>query len=400
MTGPANDTAELHAATDRLLLEHGAFDPFEFLLRQGWLDYADVSAWQRGERTSLQAALQAPVATVLPALEAAIRHARAQGLVREPRPAGPAALGDDPHWVLLCSGVLKRPANRPQGDLFHDNAALFVIEGLRAALARHDRTASRALLQKLEQEAPRQAPAFAALLQALDPPAAQSHAARGQQIEQQLTPAAQRLLGPAARAYLAPLWVALAQALERDAAVDDTDAGDLRQHPSHAWMAAGHWRDAAASITDRGRDWSRWPALIARLADIQARQHRIGEARRLRMRLCWLFPDDAAPLLDALPPDDPDTALLRRWPEFQLADAPLPITRFPAWLLLADARQREWLLPDQPPVTLAAADDQACFRALHQLLGNAGDLDTRRTLKALQPELMQAFLRLRERGGL
>ncbi|MGQ3058191.1 MAG: hypothetical protein ACT6T0_13470 [Nevskia sp.] len=400
MTGPALGTAELHAATDRLLLEHGAFDPFEFLLRQGWLDYADVSAWQRGARPSLQAALLVPVATVLPVLEVAIRHARAQGLVREPRPAGPAALGDDPHWVLLCSGVLKRPANRPQGDLFHDNAALFVIEALRAALARHDRAASRALLQKLEQEAPREAPAFNILLQALDPPAAQSYDARSLQIEQQLTPAAQRLLGPAARAYLAPLWVALAQALERDAGVDDADAGDLRQHPSHAWMAAGHWRDAAASITDCGRDWSRSPALIARLAEIQARQHRIGEARRLRMRLCWLFPDAAAPLLDALPPDDPDTALQRRWPEFQLADAPLPITRFPAWLLLADARQREWLPPDQPPVTLAAADDQACFRALHQLLGNAGDLDTRRTLKALQPELMQAFLRLRERGGL
>lgn len=395
MSAAAAEAAEIHAVTDRLLLEHGEFEPFEFLLRRGWLDYADFSAWQRGAPGSLQAALQIPVDTAIAALEQAQRYVRAQGLQRQRRPAGSGEIGRDPHFALLCSSVMKRPVDRPQGDLFQDSAALFTVDALRAALARHDRPAVAALLSRLQREAPREVPGYAALDAAMVGDPAQSAAQRRLQIEQQLAPAAQRLLGPSARGYLAPLWIALAQRL----AEESPDAVDLQLHPSHAWMAAGHWRDAAASITGSSRDWTTDPALIARLALIQARQHRLAESRRLRMRLCWLFPDAAAQLLDALPPDDPDTALLRRWPEFQLAEAPLPITRFPAWLLLADARQRDWLAPEQSPVTLAAADDQACFRALHQLLGSADDLATRRTLKALQPELMQAFLKLRERGG-
>lgn len=392
MTAVAADAGETRAITDRLLLEHGEFDPFEFLLRRGWLDYADFSAWQRGEIESLQDALLTSVGTVIATLEDALRYARAQGLQRERRPAMSSGLGRDPHFALLCSSLLKRPANRPQGDLFQDSAALFVVDALRSALARHDCAAAESLLTRLQREAPREVPGYAALLAAIADDPAQTPAQRLIQIEQALAPAAQRLLGAAARGYLAPLWVRLAPQLP------DTD--DLQWHPSRAWMAAGHWRDAAASITGSPRDWTRQPALIARLALIQARQHRLAESRRLRMRLCWQFPDHAAQALDALAADDPDTALRRRWPEFQLAEPPLPINRLPAWLLLADPRQREWLLPDQPPVTDAGDDDQACYRALHRLLETPGDIDARRALKALQPELMQAYLGLRERGAI
>ena len=396
MTAAAADVADVHAITDRLLLEHGEFDPIEFLLRRGWLDYADFSAWQQGAPTSLQAALQVPVEQVIGTLEQALRYVRAQGLLRERRPADAAVIGSDPHFALLCSSLLKRPRDRPQGDLFHDSASLFTIDALRSALARHDRSAAAALLSRLQREAPREAPGYAALDAAINADPAQTAAQRLQQIEEVLLPAAQRLLGSAARGYLAPLWVALAKRL----AAENPDSDDPRLHPSHAWMAAGHWRDAALSITASSRDWTAEPALIARLAMIQARQHRLAESRRLRMRLCWLFPDAASPMLDALAADDPDSALQRRWPEFQLAEPPLPINRFPAWLLLADARQREWLPPDQVPVTLASADDQACYRALHRLLDAPADIDARRALKALQPELMQAFLGLRERGAL
>ncbi|MBA4286162.1 MAG: hypothetical protein C0434_11590 [Xanthomonadaceae bacterium] len=387
--------AEIHAVTDRLLLEHGEFDPFEFLLRRGWLDYADFSAWQRGAPVSLQAVLQTPVDTAIAALERAQRYARAQGLQLERRPAGGGEIGRDPHFALLCSSLLKRPGDRPQGDLFQDSAALFTLDALRAALARHDHAAIAALLSRLQREAPREVPGYAALHAAIDGDPAQTAAQRRLQIEQQLAPAAQRLLGPAARGYLAPLWIALAQRLTRES----PDADDLQLHPSHAWMAAGHWRDAAASITASSRDWTRAPALITRLALIQARQHRLAESRRLRMRLCWQFPDAASAMFDRLGADDPDSALLRRWPEFQRAEPALPVSRFPAWLLLADPRQRDWLPPDQPPVTLASDDDQACYRALHRLLGAPDDLDARRALKAAQPELLQAFLGLRARGA-
>jgi len=391
----AADAAENRAITDRLLLEHGEFDALEFLLRRGWLDYADFSAWQRGDIASLQAVLLAPVEAVIAALEDAIRYARAQGLLRERRLAGGGEFGRDPHFTLLCSGLLKRPADRPQGDLFQDSAARFLVDELRAALARHDRASAAARLARLQKEAPREAAGFAALLDAIEANPEQTPEQRLEQIEQQLLPAAQRLLGTAARGYLAPLWVALAQRL----AQESPDSDDLRLHPSHAWMAAGHWRDAADSITGSARDWTRQPALIARLATILARQHRIAEARRLRMRLCWQFPMDAAAMLDALAADDPDSALRRRWPEFQLAEPPLAIGCFPAWLLLADSRQREWLAPDQEPVTLAGDHDQACYRTLHHLLDAPDDIAARRDLKILQPELLQAYLTLRTRGA-
>ncbi len=387
--------ADRTALTDRLLLEHGEFDPFEFLLRADWLDYADFCAWQRGEPLSLQAALQVPTATAITALEDAIRHVRAQGLQRQRRTDSRHDSSTDPHFMLLCSNLWTRPAGRVQGDLFQDSAAAFARDELRAALACHDHAAAMRSLARLRRESPREATEFASLLDAIDGDATTTPIERLDQIEHRLAPAAQGLLGSAARRYLAPLWVALAERL----AQLPPDSDDLRLHPSHAWMAAGHWRDAAASITGSARDWTREPALIARLATIQARQQRIGESRQLRMQLCWQFPKAAAPLLDALDADDPDSALRRRWPEFRLAEPPLPIGRFPAWLLLADARQREWLLPDQPPVSLARDGDRACYRTLHHLLEAPDDIPARRELKALQPELLHAYLTLRDRGA-
>lgn len=398
-------SAELHALTDRLLLERGEFDAIEFLLQRGWLDRADQLAWRRGDLTSLQAALGAPLAEVIATLEAAIRYAKSQGLRRVARPA-PRALntdtmlvyGGDPHFALLCAGLLQPPADRGQGDLFQDSADVFELEALRVALAEHRLDAAAEALQRLRRHNQRDAEAYARLIAAVD--CTLPAPACIDRIERELAPTARRLLKARARDYLSPLWATVAGQLAGHA----FDPTRPELHASHAWMQAAHWRQAAASIVDEVPDWAEQPQLLVRLASIQARQHRLAESRGWRMQLCWHFPEPARVMLDGLGADDPDRALGRYWREFGDAECELPVPLFPAWLLLADPQQRRWLspdrVPDRAPADAQSNDAVAAYRQLHQLLAQPDDLDARRALQRLQPDLLRMFLALRERQRL
>lgn len=394
-------SADLQALTDRLLLERGEFDAIEFLLRRGWLDCADRLAWRRGELASLQAALGAPLPEVIATLEAAIRYAKSQGLRRQARPPFHAlnadttlVYGGDPHFTLLCAGVLKPPADRGQGDLFQDNAEVFEREALRLALAEHRLEAAAEALQRLRRHDLRDVEAYARLIAAVDCPLPAP--ARLDQIERELAPEARRLLKARARDYLSPLWVAVAGELAGRA----FDPTRPELHASHAWMQAAHWRQAAASIVNEVPDWAEQPLLLARLANIQAHQHRLAESRGWRVQLCWRFPETARAMLDGLGADDPDRALGRCWREFGDAECELPVPLFPAWLLLADPQQRRWLPPDVAPIDSRSKEAVAIYRQLQQLLAQPDDLDARRALQRLQPELLRIFLAWRERQHL
>lgn len=388
------------AITDRLLLEHGEFDAIEFLLRRGWIDRADLLAWRRGELATLQAALSTELASVIASLEAAIGYGKAQGLRREPRPAPtgrssgqPLLYGSDPHLSLLCAGLLRPPPDRGQGDLFRDNAEVFAVDALRAALAEAGCEAAVEALGRLRQRAPAQAEAWAPLVEALADQQPAIH--RIGPLSEHLTPLARRLLKARSRDYLAALWARLGEQL----ADQPFDAQQPERHASHAWMQAGHWRQAAASVTAI-EGWIDTPLLLARMATIQARQHRPGDARRWRMQLCWRHPEAAAQHFDALGADDPDRALRRGWQAFNEAELQLPVTLFPAWLLLADPQQGQWLAADAMSGLPADEHGTRVWLLIHRLLAEPGDVELRRQLKALQPELLRAFLGLRERRGL
>jgi len=388
------------AITDRLLLEHGEFDALEFLLRRGWIDGADLLAWRRGELATLQAALTAELAQVITGLEAAIRHVKAQGLRREPRPAPtcrgsgqPLLYGSDPHLSLLCASLLRPPPDRSQGDLFRDNAEVFAVDALSAALAEARNEAAIEALRALRQRAPAQAEAWAPLVEALadDRPAV----GRISAVTDTLTPLARRLLKTRSRDYLSARWASLGEQL----ADQPFEAQQPELHASHAWMQAGHWRQAAASIAAI-EGWVDSPPLLARMATLQARQHRLGDARRWRMQLCWRHPQAAAQHFDGLEAEDPDRALRRGWQAFNEAELELPVPLFPAWLLLADPQQRQWLAADAMAGLPVDAHGTRVWLLIHQLLAEPGDVELRRQLKLLQPELLRAFLGLRERRGL
>lgn len=392
------------AITDRLLLEHGEFDPIEFLLRRGWIDGAELLAWRRGELATLQAALSVELAPVIASLEAAIRYGKAQGLRREPRPAPtghssgqPLLYGSDPHLSLLCAGLLRPPPERSQGDLFRDNAEGFAVDALRETLAAaSDETRHEAAIEalcRLRQRAPALAEAWAPLVEALadDRPAL----SRISTLSDTLTPLARRLLKARSRDYLSARWARLGEQL----ADQPFDAQQPERHASHAWMQAGHWRQAAASIAAI-EGWIDRPLLLARMATVQARQHRLGDARRWRMQLCWRHPPAAAQHFDGLDADDPDRALRRGWQAFNEAELQLPVPLFPAWLLLADPQQGQWLATDAMSGLPVDAHATRVWLLIHQLLAEPGDVELRRQLKVLQPELLRAFLGLRERRGL
>lgn len=396
-----DEPAEALILADRLIHESGAFDAIEFLLRRGWIDRADHFAWRRGERAFLQTALLAPITSVIVTLEQAVHHAKSQGLRREARPAPvsrltgqPLIFGSDPHFCLLCSGLMKPPADRGQGDLFQNNAEVFVRDALHAGLTDDNPEAASAALERLRQLSPAQASRYQPLLDGLSsdlPPAL-----RIEQIESTLTPLARQLLQGRAAAYLAPLWAAVATRLQGQRF--DPERPSL--HASHAWLQAGHWRQAAASISEEGPDWSAEPELLLRMAAVETGLHRVADARRWRLRLCWQFPQQAQAALDQLPSEDPDRALRRHWQAFRDAALTLPVSEFPSWLLLAEPQQRDWLLADDPILTARESQGLHSWKLVHRLLATPTDVELRRQLKQRQPELLQLFLVQRERRSI
>lgn len=283
--------------------------------------------------------------------------------VGETRPArAPSGRGGGPE---------DQTADRRQLDLFVDGRDAILIHEIVTALIRRDPACSETGLRRLGQEHPRHpdTAALAVLVETLTAPAPAptSHVALTERIEMTeriVVPAARRLLGADASAFLDPVWQALG-----------ATAADLPFAPAHprahrAWLCQQHsdWAGVRAAV-EHELGWAETPLLRYWMG---LAQHHLGApdvAIRLWLPLGWMDPQlfaTHAPML-------PNAAIRAAWVAFErivpfaewLADRSPAAAWFPAWLLVRHQSLSDLFCDDAIP---DAGEAAGLFRQLLALL--------------------------------
>ena len=258
-----------------------------------------------------------------------------------------------------------------QLDLFLDGRETILVNDLVAALLAGRLEGACDALNRLrtENSAHPDLPAFDRLVRSVcDKSPGPPSTGEADPIIQRLTylvPAANRLLGPGAAAFLRPWWQALART---EAVLDPVEAAPLLRY----WMGAARWHDGDER-----------------------------EAVRLWLALCWLEPESFARLAPTLP-----SRIVREgWAAFDGEPDPgdggdvhgRDVRWFPAWLALRHRWVAHAFRPDEVP------DTGAPLQALRLLPGllvlesqGFGDelVRQRRALRDISPRFFQTYRRL------
>jgi hypothetical protein len=261
-----------------------------------------------------------------------------------------------------------------QLDLFLDGREAILVNDLVARLLEGGIERARDRLDRLREENPAHPDlaAFDRLAHSLceGPPAPPSKGQPGPMIERltALVPAAKRLLGPGAAAFLLPWWQALART---EAVLDPAEAAPLLRY----WMGSARWH-----VGDE------------------------REAVRLWLALCWLEPESFARQAPTLP----SRIVREAWAAFDTEpDSPDPndggdvrvreVRWFPAWVALRHRWMAHVFRSDEVP------DTDAPLRALRLLpsllvLESQGFGDElvrqRRALRDISPGFFRTYRRL------
>ena len=213
------------------------------------------------------------------------------------------------------------------------------------------------------------------------------------EIEERCEPAARRVLGAAADAWLAPLWRALA----RVAADFPFDPQAETLHAAPLFMRARDWEAAVASV-EVIPSWRRRPAPLGWMIEAHFRVDGLDAVWPMIAELAWMAPQRTRRLLPQL--SDPLLARqTRRFEnEFDGSDAQDGFAWFPAWLLIEDGRLAARL-------TLAEAGSatapEKCARLVMTLLAleRAGRhvelIENRRRLRDVNNALFAMYMQSR-----
>lgn len=218
-------------------------------------------------------------------------------------------------------------------------------------------------------------------------------AIRLQDAERLLEPAARRVFGTTADAWLSPFWLDLARAMA--GLPFDPRAEKLHAVPLH--MRGGDWQAAVAAI-EAIPSWRRQPAPLSWM--IEARFHVDGleAVWPLIAELAWMAPQRAR--LSSSRLADPRLArLLHRFDtEFEDSDAENGFAWFPAWLLVEDGHLADKLkLAEQGCLTLP----ERCTRLVMTLLvlerqgRHTEVVDNRRRLREVNSTLFALYMQNR-----
>ena len=396
---PASAIAdEVQAAIQQQLSTHGFYSPVELLLATNRLGYDDYRAWRRGDRRTLDSLLRDGVAEARTLLEEA--DAWVRGLHLEAESA--SLLGTDKHAGVelkasanpeldnLLHVEYRRDVDRAQPDLFLDGAQAQVQNQLIDAITARDAAASG---DKVRQLASLDAGHWAidhaeALIDALQA-APLDHPEQARQrldvIENRWLPAASSLLRAGARDFLSPIWRDVGRALEGV----PFESHDAKGHASWAYLNGLDWSNVKRTILDV-QNWESEPLLQTWLALARWRLAEYREAMRSWFALCWHFPAHFAECVESS--TFPNSSLQRAWEEAKNQDLDPPIT--PPWL-------PAWLLTGYPGIARTvgpcggASGPERAFDhlvALRRDLSDREDLDHRRALKDLHPDLLGRYL--------
>lgn len=399
------DVAAVHAAVDRVVMAHGIYAPWELLLEQGRLDYADYEAWRSGKLALLADGLHGNFDHIEALLAVAEQWVLARGFQADT--AAPTGWGPAAGRVLrgargaaanrLLTAVYRPDVAAVQRDLFVDAGETMVLADLCTALIARDADGAMDALHALLRCAPthRLRAAAERLCDALAESAADAHvplsvADELARLDGPLTIDASDVLGESARDFIVPFWRRLAAALG-DTAFDPHEPD---RHASFALARCLDWRASAAAVT-MVPSFEASSVLLLRL--ITAEQHLGNRTAVLGgyCKLCWRHPDAAERCVESDP--GMEHALQRAWEQLLDLDTEslLDARWLPAWLLLQEPGLAH-VLDVAPPPDVAAAG--AGFVALRKLLARPGAeldataIDDRKALAAAHPLLLSAYL--------
>jgi hypothetical protein len=287
-----------------------------------------------------------------------------------------------------------------QLDLFVDGRDALLIHAVVTRLLAREPDDAAARLSTLSHEHPTHPdlPALALLIESLrsSPPSTVTQAtvtAVVDNVERALVPAAQRLLGRDAVAFIEPLWRMLATTAS-PLSFDETYP---RAHASWLCQQFDEWSAVQVAVEGE-RDWAKRPLLRYRLGLARHQLRDVEAAIRLWLPLCWIDPA----LFARYAPTLPNAMLREGWEAFERADSFAesadrihPATWFPPWFLVRERRLADLFQPTDVPDAGASSE---VFRALLTLVplerrGLSEELIAhRRVLQRLSPELFAYYM--------
>lgn len=214
-----------------------------------------------------------------------------------------------------------------------------------------------------------------------------------QDTEARLEPAARRVLGAAAEAWLAPFWRELARAMA--GLPFDPHAEILHAVP--LFMRGGDWQAAIAGI-EAIPSWRRQPAPLSWMTEARFRADGLEVVLPMIAELAWMAPQRARLLSFRLLDPRLERQVRRFDTEFDGSDAQDGFAWFPAWLLIEDGRFAEKLkLAEQG----SATPPERCARVVMTLLAlerqgrHAEVVDNRRRLRDINGALFAMYMQSR-----
>ena len=312
-------TAQVQAAVQQLVMEHGEYAPLELLLATNRLGYEDYRAWRDSRLQTLDAVLANAKREIRAWLEGAQSWADVLGLAAEPEVhhgwennAGTVLVASaDPRLNALLSTRFRHTREHDQLALFIDSAQTAAVNALLDALIARDAGQARQALERLVGIDRDHGQRFHAskLISALEAPTLEG-SAQGlellERMEREWVPAAAILLGARRRDFLAPLWRDIARAL----GPAPFDPSRPERHATRAYREGLDWEHLRQSVL-AVPGYATQPVLLARLAEAHWRLHDRANAIESWFALCHLAPEVFERVIAAA--DFPDWALRTAW---------------------------------------------------------------------------------------
>jgi hypothetical protein len=286
-----------------------------------------------------------------------------------------------------------------QLDLFeHSRDAVLRNEAIDAARAYSSSALARAITMLASECAGDPLlPAFDKLYERLSLPVTR-RLARGSALQilrstEDTLPAAQRVFGNKAGAWLAPLWAELAEAI----ADLPFDPNCEKLHAAPLLLRAEKWSEANAKV-ETIASWRRQPAPLVWKVEAECRISSLSTAWHLLAELSWMDPSRAAMLAARLEDSELDGLLRHFDAEFEGDSEAGDFAWFPAWALITESSWAVAMRLAQPGANTPA--ERCAWQVLNLLVlerqgRHAEMIEGRRKLRDTHRPLFDLYMRSR-----